>query len=141
VEAGGAFFSEAASRIDRDEFLGGDVCFFQSDYIFLNLLEAAGSDENGCDCGAGEHPGQCELGESLTAIRGDLCEGANALHFFLGDLVWLEESMGFAGSRSVFDSVQIAACEKTLCERAESDAAGAHIEEDIGEPVLYPAVE
>lgn len=123
--------SETASRINGDEFLGGDVCFFQSDYIFLNLLEAAGSDENGCDGGPGEHPGQGELGESLAAIRGDLCKGANALHFFLGDLVWLEESMGFAGSGSVFDSVQIAACEKTLCERAECDAAGAHMEEDI----------
>jgi hypothetical protein len=123
--------SEAASRINGSEFLGGDVCFFQSDYIFLNLLEAAGSDEDGCECGSGEHPCQCELSERLTAIRGDLCKGANALHFFLGDLVWLEESMGFAGSGSVFDSVQIAACEKTLCEGAECDAAGTHIEEDF----------
>jgi hypothetical protein len=41
------------------------------------------------------------LSERLTAIRGDLCEGANALHFFLGDLVWLEESMGLAGSGSL----------------------------------------
>ena len=131
MEESGAFFSEAASRINGGEFLGGDVCFFQSDYIFLNLLEAAGSDENGCDCGSGEHPCEGELGEGLTAIRGDLCEGANALHFFLGDLVWLQKSMGFAGSGSVFDSVQIAACEKTLCERAECDAAGAHIEEDF----------
>jgi hypothetical protein len=70
--------SEAASRIDRCEFLGGDVCFFQSDYIFLNLLEATGSDEDGCDCGSGEHPCQGELSESLAAIRSDLCEGANA---------------------------------------------------------------
>ena len=123
--------SEAASRINGSEFLGGDVCFFQSDYIFLNLLEAAGSDENGCDGGPGEHPCQGELSERLTAIRGDLCEGANALHFFLGDLVWLEESMGLAGSGSVFDSVQIAACEKTLCERAERDATDSHIEKNF----------
>ena len=39
--------------------------------------------------------------------------------------------MRFAGSGSVFNSVQIAACEKPLCERAECDAAGAYIEEDI----------
>ena len=121
--------SEAASRIDRCEFLGGDVCVFQSDYIFLNLLEVASSNENGCDYRPGEHPCQSELSESLTAIRGDLCEGANALHFFLCDLVWLEKSMGFACPGSVFDSVQVATCEESLCERAERDATGTHIEE------------
>ena len=123
--------SEPASRIDRGEFLGCDVCFFQSGDIFLNLLQSTGSDENGCDCGPGEHPCQGELSESLTAIRCDLCEGANALHFFLCDLVWLEKSMGFACPGSVFDSVQVATCEKPLCERAERDATGASLEEDI----------
>jgi hypothetical protein len=91
-------YSEAASRIDRGEFLGVDVCFFQSGDIFLNLLKAAGSNENGCDCGASKHPSEGELGESLTAIRGDFVEGADAAQNILGEVVWLQKSMGLAGS-------------------------------------------
>jgi hypothetical protein len=70
------------------------VCFFQSGDIFLNLLKAAGSNENGCDCGASKG----ELGESLTAIRGDFVEGTDAAQDILGEVVWLQKSMGFAGS-------------------------------------------
>jgi hypothetical protein len=98
-------YSKTAGSINGSEFLGGDVCFFQSGDIFLNLLEAAGSDEDGCDCGAGEHPCEGELGESLTAIRGDFVEGADAAQDILGEVVWLQKSMGLAGSGAGLDAL------------------------------------
>ena len=99
------------------------MCFFQSGDIFLNLLKAAGSNENGCDCGASKHPSEGELGEGLTAIRGDFVEGADAAQDILGEVVWLQKSMGLAGSGAGLDALQVAVCEQSLSQRAESDAA------------------
>jgi hypothetical protein len=134
-------FSKTASRIDGDEILGSDACFFQSDDIFLNLLEAAGSDENRSDCRAGENPGEGELGECLIPIRGDFVEGSNAAQDIVGEVVRLQKSMGLAGSGACFDTLQVAVCEESLSQRAEGYAACSDIRQNLRETLLDPPVE